>query len=435
MAFRRPAESLSIAEARRIALVAQGFGRPRGARAPGLSAVTGSVARLGVVQIDSVNAVVRSHYLPLFSRLGPYDRTHLDTAVYKRHTLFEYWGHEASFLPIELQPLLRWRMDRYRRAATADPDAKAAADWRAASLARERPEYVQGILDEVTTRGGLSAGDLAEPGSGRGPWWGWADGKIALEYLFTSGQLAIASRRNFARVYDLPERVFPAAILAAPTPEPADAQRELLRRSSVALGVATARDLADYYRIHVPTARHRIRELVEDGSLVEATVDGWHEAAYLDPGAKLARKVDDRALLSPFDSLVWERARTERLWGFRYRLEIYTPQPKRVYGYYVLPFLLGEHLVARVDVRADRAASVLRVPGAYLEPDEMPATTARALAGERRSRSVGADRVASELAAELRSLAAWLGLERIETGERGDLVQPLARALGAQGPP
>jgi uncharacterized protein len=418
-------DSISPTEARRIALVAQGFGRARPGRTPGPVPLRAAVGRLGVVQIDSVNAVVRSHYLPLFSRLGPYERAHLDRAAYERRELFEYWGHEASFLPVDLQPLLRWRMQRYRDAADVTKTA-APVDWRAASLARERPEYVQGILDEVTSRGGLTAGELAEPGRGRGPWWGWADGKVALEYLFTSGQLAIASRRNFARVYDLPERVLPTEILEAPTPDPLDAQRELIRRGAAALGIGTVRDLADYYRIHVPTARLRVRELVEDGALVEVTVEGWTEPAYLEPGVGPPRKVEARALLSPFDSLVWERARTERLWGFRYRLEIYTPAPKRVYGYYVLPFLLGEHLVARVDVRADRAARVLRVPGAYAEATPPPGP---ALTRGRGPTPTDLLAVASALATELRSLAAWLGLERVEVGERGDLAGPVARAI------
>ncbi len=412
----RGVESLSLAQARRLVLAAQGFARGRPARVPGAAGLASLVGRIGVVQIDSVNAVVRSHYLPAFSRLGPYDRDHLDAAAYRRRDLFEYWGHEASFLPIELQPLLRWRMDRYRRAASTDPDSTAATDWRAARLARERPEYVQGILNEVAARGALSAGELAEPGRGRGPWWGWADGKIALEYLFTSGQLAIASRRNFARLYDLPERVIPVEVLARPTPEPADAQRALLRRSAEALGVATVRDLADYYRIPAPTARPRIHELVDEGALVAVAVEGWKEPGYMPAGAHPPRRVEARALLSPFDSLVWERARTERLWGFRYRLEIYTPEPKRIYGYYVLPFLLGEHLVARVDVRADRAASVLRVPAAYLEACSATNATSTSTA------------VAAALAAELRSLARWLGLDRVEIGERGDLARLLTRA-------
>ena len=271
-------ESLSLAEARRIALAAQGFGGRRPAR-PGARAVERLAGRLGAVQIDSVNAVVRSHYLPAFSRLGPYDRTHLDTLAHRRRRLFEYWGHEASLMPVELHPLLRWRMDRYARAAPSG-DPEGSGDSRMVRLAREHPGYVQAVLDEVADRGPLAAAELSEPGTARGPWWGWADGKVALEYLFTSGRLAIAGRRGFTRLYDLAERVIPAGVLALSTPRPEDAQRALVELAARALGPATVADLADYFRIGKAEARRRAQELVDEGVLAPVAVDGWREQAY-----------------------------------------------------------------------------------------------------------------------------------------------------------
>jgi uncharacterized protein YcaQ len=402
-------EELSPAEARRIALGAQGFTGRRPSR-PGVAAVTRLASRLGAIQIDSVNAVVRSHYLPAFSRLGPYAPGHLDAASYRHRRLFEYWGHEASLLPVELNPLLRWRMERYARAGTPD-NPEASVDGRMVRFARERRDYVNAVLEEVAARGPLAASELSDPGRGNGPWWGWADGKVALEYLFTSGALAIAGRRNFARLYDLPERVIPGEVLAIPTPPPDEARRQLLAHAAQALGVATAGDLADYFRIGLLEGRRCVAELVEEGTVVSVRVRGWKDTAYLHAGVVAPRRVTARALLSPFDSLTWERNRTERLFGFRYRLEIYTPEARRVHGYYVLPLLLGDRLVARADVRADRSAGTLRVPAAFAE--------------ER----VSVPHVAAALAGELRRLAGWLGLDRVEAGARGDLAPALRRAL------
>jgi uncharacterized protein YcaQ len=358
--------------------------------------------RLGAVQIDSVNVLVRSHYLPLFSRLGPYKAALLDRAVYERRELFEYWGHEASLLPVELHALLRWRMDRAARGET----------WKIlARFAKDRSRYVQAVYDEVATRGPLGASELADPGPRGGPWWGWAQGKRALEWLFSCGRVSTAGRRHFERIYDLTERVLPPPVLAAPVPPEAEAQRALLLIAAGALGVATARDLADYFRFKPPEARIRVGELVEEGRLVAVGVEGFRDAAYVLPTLRVPRRIDARALLSPFDSLVWERTRTERLFGFRFRLELYTPAPQRVYGYYVLPFLLGEKLVARVSLKADRPEHELLVPGAFLEPGASAAPVAEALA------------------IELRSLAAWLGLERIRVGARGSLHRALRKAL------
>jgi uncharacterized protein YcaQ len=281
-------------------------------------------------------------------------------------------------------------------------------------IQRERPGYVEAVLDEVRGRGPIGAGELEDGVRPRrsGPWWDWHDAKRALEWLFWSGRVTSAGRRGFERLYDLPERVLPAAVLGAATPAEADAQRELLRLSARALGVATERDLRDYFRLGVAEARARVAELVEAGELVPVSVEGWRQRAYLDPAARVPRAVRARALLSPFDSLVWERERTERLFGMQFRLEIYVPAEKRVHGYYVLPFLLGEALVARVDLKAERAAGVLRVRAAWGQDGHLPAV------------------VAGELAAELRSMASWLGLERVEAADRGDLAPDLRRALG-----
>jgi len=394
---------LSPAAARRVALAAQGFSdrRPRGI--PDRRALRRVLDRTGLLQIDSVNVLMRAHYLPAFSRLGPYPTSLVDRAAYTApRELFEYWGHEASLLPVATQPLLRWRMARAGQHA-----------WgRMRRIAAEQPGLVAAVLGEVRDRGPIAASDLAQERPRRaGPWWDWSDGKVALEYLFWAGAVTTAARRGFERLYDLPERVLPAAVLSAPTPAPADAQRELVRIAARACGVATERDLRDYFRLDVADARSRIAELVEGGELLPAAVPGWRSLAYLWPGAAVPRRVSARALLSPFDPLVWERARTERLFGFRYRIEIYVPAPQRVHGYYVLPFLLGNALVARVDLKSDRQSGVLRVLGAYAEPGHPPA------------------QVAAELAAELASMAGWLGLDDVSTADRGDLAPPLRAAL------
>jgi uncharacterized protein YcaQ len=360
--------------------------------------------QVGLVQIDSVNVLVRSQELPLFARLGPHPRDVLPRMT-EAGELFEYWGHEASLMPVGLHPLFRWRMRR----------AEEGHAWRRlVELRRDRPDFVDAVLREVQAHGPIPASALDDGQTRGGPWWGWKDHKVALEMLFWIGTVSARRRgRSFERVYDLTDRMLPAHVLAQPTPSERDANKELLRRAVRHLGVATARDAADYFRLRVPDARLLLPELVHDGTVRAATVDGWRDPAYLDPDASVPRRVAARALLSPFDSLVWERERTERIFGFRYRLELYTPAPKRVYGYYVLPFLLGDALVARVDLKADRVAGVLRVHGAHLEP------------------AVDAATVATPLAAELSSLATWLGLDRVAVTEphRGDLAPPLARAV------
>jgi uncharacterized protein YcaQ len=397
-------ERLPAALARRIALAAQGFAEPRPPGGVGTRQLRRLTERLAVVQIDSVNVLSRSHYLPAFSRLGDYPRAALDELTARRHAVFEYWAHEASFLPVRLQPHLRWRM------AAAEEHA-----WgNMVRLQKERPHFVTEVLDQVREAGPLKASDLSAPRADRaGAMWNWHDHKIALEWLFFTGAITATHRTTaFEKVYDLTERVLPADVLATPTPDPADAVRELVRTAARALGVATERDLRDYFRLRPEATRQAIAELADAGELLPAEVAGWGAPAWLDPAARRPRWVRARALLSPFDSLVWERPRVERMFGFRYRLEIYTPAAKRVHGYYVLPFLLGDQLVARVDLKADRKAGVLRVQSAHGE--------------EGSERSV----VAAALADELRLMADWLALDDVDVLERGDLAHDLRRASG-----
>lgn len=377
--------SLSRAEARRIALRAQGFGGTRPAAPVGARSIAGAIDRIGLIQIDSVNVIVRSHYLPLFSRLGPYDSTLLERLVWTRRErrLFEYWGHEASLIPLRLHPLFRWRMARAERGTGTYASI--------AAIARDKPAFVAAILREVRERGPLASGDIAEHRSTGGGWWGWSDVKIALEYLFWSGAVTTAKRVNFERYYDVPERVLPAAILALPTPAEADAQRELLRLGARALGVATRSDLRDYFRLDTG-ANARIDELIEAGDLIAVDVEGWTQPAYLARDVTVPRRIPANTLLSPFDSLVWERARDRRLFDFDYRLEIYTPAHKRVHGYYVLPFLHGERLAARVDVKARRDIGVLDAIAIHYE-DAAPSIALR-----------------DDLQTALGELATWLGL-------------------------
>jgi uncharacterized protein YcaQ len=397
-------QNVSAAAARRIALAAQGFASERPDGAANVGHVKRAIDRLGLLQIDSVNVLTRAHYLPLFSRLGNYDSEHLDDIAWGRKSrrgLFEFWAHEASLLPLASQPLWRWRMDR---AARNEGDGKGKLHI----FRHQNVKYIDEIRREVTDRGALAASELQNGGPGRGAWWGWSDGKLALEWLFFAGELTTATRRGtFERVYDLTERVLSAAIQAMPTPGIEDAQRELLRLSARALGVATETDLRDYYRLGVADTRARLAELVEANELIPVEVEGWQKPGYLDPGARQPRTVDARALLAPFDPLIWERARTQRIFDFFYRIEIYTPAEKRVHGYYVLPFLLGDALVARVDLKADRANSTLLVHAAHLEHGAHAAS------------------VAEPLRAELRLMADWLGLEKLSLPGAGALGRAL----------
>ena len=381
-------EKLSLPEARRIALAAQGFGAPRPEKVTAARWMR-TIDRLSLHQIDSVNVLVRAHYLPAFSRLGPYDRSLIDTAAWgrpKKRRLFEYWAHEASLLPLSFHPLLRWRMAR------ADGGE---AGWKGLRLfAGERRAEAEALLKRIRNEGPRAASELEEK-RGRSGWWEWGDAKQALEWLFWAGHITTATRRGgFERVYDLTERVIPAEILALKTPGEEDAQRALVERAASALGVATAQDLRDYFRLRPDEGRQAIESLLEAGVLEPVEVPGWTHLAYLHRDARRPRRISARALLAPFDPLVWERSRAERLFDFHYRIEIYTPADKRQHGYYVLPFLLGDRLVARLDLKADRQAGRLLVHAAHLEP-HAPADAMDAISEE------------------LRAMAEWLQLGEV----------------------
>lgn len=396
-------DQLSSGSARRIALAAQGFADPRPTGRVDRRHGRRVFDRVGVVQIDSVNVVARTQELHLFARLGGHPRSLLPSMT-SAGDVFEYWAHEASHVPVALHPFLRWRM--------ADARDGIGTWGGIARAAHEEEEYVAYVLHQVVDRGPLTIGMLEGAGERSSGMWGWSPGKVALEYLFWSGQITARRGANFERWYDLPERMLPAAVLAAPTPARAEAQRELLVVAARSHGVGTARDLADYFRLNIGESRPLLDDLVSEGRLEPVRVEGWRDPAYLAPGSRVPRKVHGRALLSPFDSLVWERPRTERIWGFRYRIEIYVPKAKRVHGYYVLPFLLDEHLVARVDLKSDRTSGRLLVKASYGEP------------------GVDVDRVATELAAELAELATFLGLtEGVVVEPRGDLAPALGVAV------
>lgn len=389
---------LSLEEARRITLAAQGFGGRRPERATAAH-LRRTLERLGLFQIDSVNVLARAHYLPAFSRLGSYDRTLLERDAWgskRQRRLFEYWAHEASLLPLDLHPLLRWRMARAERGEVGYQGLK--------RFAAERRAEAQAVLDRIAAEGPLAAADF-ENGSSKSGWWEWSHTKHALEWLFWAGKITTATRRgSFARVYDLPERVLPQAILDLPTPDAASAQRALIERSARALGVATAADLRDYFRLKPEEADHAIAAEAEAGMLVPVRVQGWSQKAWMHRDARLPRRVRAESLLAPFDPLVWERSRTERLFGFHYRIEIYVPPERRVHGYYVLPFLMDEALVARADLKADRQAGILLAHRIVLEPGA-PAETVE------------------QLTIELDRLASWLGLDGVRIGE---VVRPSA---------
>ena len=392
---------LSIPQARRIALAAQGFTD----RAP-KGKVTARhfrrvLDRLALLQVDSVNVLERSHYLPVFARLGAYDKAALDAYAFKRPNLFEFWGHVASMIPVEYFPLLRHRME-------------APKHWhRQQMLAETEPEYIQEVLDQVRTRGPISVSDLENAGERTGSWWGGGKGKSALEWLFRIGELTTKGRGNgFERVYDLTERVIPEEHYSAEPPPPEEAKHELLMISARAHGLGTPSDLADYFRLNIPESRLLLDRLVDDGSLELVEVESWKGPVYLHPEAKLPRKVVARALLSPFDPVVWHRERTERLFDFHYRIEIYVPEPERVHGYYVLPFLLGDSLMGRADLKADRQAGQLLVQASYVEDGQ------------------DHDHVAAEMASELRLMADWLGLGEVVIEGKGNLAPALTTANG-----
>ncbi|HEV7647054.1 MAG TPA: crosslink repair DNA glycosylase YcaQ family protein [Actinophytocola sp.] len=396
--------------ARRIALAAQGFADARPAGDVTRRHLRRVLERVRLIQLDSVNVAVRAHYMPLFSRVGPYPAELVDDAAWEHSTrrprlLVEYWAHEASLLPVGDWPLFRWRMRQYEHRLGE----------RYGNLLKDSPGLFDDVLAAVKDLGPIGAGPLeTELGlQGRragGGWWNRSSVKHACEYLFAVGELTTGARRGFQRLYDLPERVLPPEAHAIEM-STEDAIRELTRRAATAHGIATEPDLRDYYRIRPPEwSKQAVAELVESGELEQVSVRGWAQPAYHHVDARQPRRVHGRALLCPFDPLIWERARTERIFGFHYRIEIYVPEPKRVFGYYVFPFLLDGELVARVDLKTDRQSGTLRVRGAFAEP------------------TAHAPRVAAELAAELQVMADWLELDKVIADDRGSLA-PALRAI------
>jgi uncharacterized protein YcaQ len=409
--------ALSLAEARRLAIASQGFGKQPSK--PTIAHVRNLASQIHAFQIDSVNVLVRAHYVPAFARLGAYPMAALDTLTYRRRELFEFWGHAACLLPMSLYHLLRYRMH---------------TDWTHEFMQSDGGAYIARVYAEVAERGPIAAGELSNPGKRTGNWWGWASGKTALEHLYNAGLVAIAGRRGFERMYDLTERVIPARVVAEQTPPREEAMKQLICLAARAYGVGSFSDISGYFMVDGwrdrmrpewwfdrtpseegnrarPVAKRLVAELVDEGRLVPAKVEGWTETAYVLPDARVPRSVHARALVTPFDSLVWERKRVERMWGMKYSISLYTPVDKREHGYYVCPFLLGDELVARCDLKADRQRRVLLVQSAFLEPGQ------------------SARRIAPELAEELCEMQAWLELERIEVANRGDLASSLEEAL------
>ena len=410
----RPSRAtISLGEARRIALAAQGFSDPRPTGRVDRRHLRRVLDRIGLIQIDSVNVLVRSQELPLFARLGRHPRSLIADAT-AAGELFEYWVHEASHVPTAHHHLYRWHMEGHMEGHMKGPHT-----WsRFFQLEQRRPGFTDEVYRRVVDEGPLASGDLHQRVGKKGTWWDWDDGKVALEHLFWTGRITAVRRpTDFARVYDLTERVIPADVLARPFVAERDARKELLVLAARHHGIATFEDLTDYHRQKNVPCRPLVDELVDDGRLLRVTVDGWAKPAYLHPDAARPRRASVQALLSPFDPVVWCRDRALRLFGFHYRIEIYVPSPKRQYGYYVLPFLLGDELVARVDLKADRRRGVLMVPGAFAEL------------------GVAVDDVADALAAELHTMAGWLGLASVEVGARGDLASPLGVAVHRYSPP
>lgn len=399
---RRTTQTLSRAQARRITLASQGFVDHRHTT-PTMRTLQRTVQRTGVLQIDSVNVLARAHLMPLFSRMGPYDTGLLQRAAERRpRRLVEYWAHVAAYMPVDLWPHMQGRMRRHRERSELSP---------------QRRELATALVDEIRDRGAATPRDLDDglPRSKVDWGWNWSETQQVLSYLFFVGELAVAGRNSaFERLYDLPERVIPPEVLAVATPSDEEAARELTRRAARAFGVASARCLTDYYRMPAAATKQAVGELVEAGELVPVEVEGWPRQAWMHRDARVPRSVPARTLLSPFDPVVWERDRTEHLFGFHYRIEIYVKEHLRRYGYYVLPFLLGDQLVARVDLKADRKAGTLVVKAAYAEPDAPPDT-------------------AAELAAHLDELAGWLGLDTTRVDAKGDLADALQAEVTASG--
>jgi uncharacterized protein len=396
--------TLSIADARRIALHAQGFtGQSRDTKVT-WTKMQAMVEKLHLLQIDSVNVLVRSHYLPLYARLGHYDVAALDARCFtqsKRH-FFECWAHEASFVPMDLHPLMRWRMDRARAGNGTYKSMNA--------YGLENKAFLKSTLDHIRNNGPIRSSEVPGGGKSQGGWWGWSKGKMTLETLFDQGLVTAATRQGFERVYDLPERVIPTEVLDKPTPSERECFRVMIEKSAEALGIATEFDLRDYFRLPVTEARQATLDTIESGILVPVSVEGWSKQAYMHRDAKIPRKAGATALLSPFDPIVWDRDRAERLFNFHYRIELYTPAPKRKFGYYVLPFMVGERLGGRLCLKSERETGTLLVNRAHVEPGEIP------------------DEAAPLIALELRQFATWLGLKKIKIGRVGNFAKALSAA-------
>lgn len=390
----------SIAQARRIALAAQGFADPRPKGRIDLRHLRRVIDRIGVVQLDSVNVVARAHYLTFFARIGNYPMQLADRLGWETGEMVEYWAHMAALIPVGDWPLFRHRMGELE------------GHW--PSMNRwmmENPDAVDQVIKEVIDRGALQPDQLDNHSNkSRGPWWGWSDAKRALEALFFAGRLTVKKRVNFVRLYDVPERVLPPKVIAARI-DPQEARRQLLAKATHHHGIGTVADLADYYRMGLQTSRRSLKEMATSGEIDEVEVEGWKGPVYMDPKARMPRSVKGVALLGPFDPLIWSRPRTERLFDFHYRIEIYTPPPKRIYGYYVFSILLDGELVGRLDLKGDRQAGVLRVRGSYTEKGQDPS------------------RVTGPVAEELRLMAEWLGLQDVAVERKGNLAAVLGQAL------
>jgi uncharacterized protein len=390
---------MSIGEARRTALAAQGFGRPRPAGAPQPRHIRQVIRRLGLLQLDFVNVLVPAHYLVVFSRLGPYDRDRMNKLVYNGRDFIEHWAHEASIVPVEHWPHLKYRRDDF-------------IPWPSSPVMklRGRKKYLADVLTRVQAQGALTANELPPvAGPKRKPGdWHRSVPRSALEYHFGNGEVSVAGRLpNFQRVYDLPQRVIDEPLFSTRVSRE-EGQRALLDKAAEAHGVASLHDLADYFRMSAREAAPRVEELVEEGRLQTVTVEGWEKTVYLHRSSRIPKSISSRSLLSPFDPVVWFRPRAERLFDFHYRIEIYVPASKRKWGYYVLPFLMDDRIVARVDLKSDRRAGALLVREAHPEKNIRMRKTARALAQE------------------LRTLADWLNLERIKVSRKGPLARELA---------
>jgi hypothetical protein len=391
--------TISIEAARRIALGAQGFNDPRPKGRADVRHFRRVMNRLGVIQLDSVNVCVRSHYMPFYSRLGPYDRDALDSWLNDSGENFEYWAHVAAVLPVDRFPLWQWKMD-------------GPIGWRAAeALIEAHPQLLEEVYEQVRDNGPLTVSDLDVPQERTSPWWGYGPGKIALEALFAQGRITALRTGNFMRSYDIPERMIPAEHRPEVPVSKPEAYRTLLVDAVRHLGIGTMHDVTDYFRLKIPTARPIMNDLVAAGLVEEVAVRGWTGPVYMDPGASRPRTLNATTLLTPFDPIVWYRERGERLFDFHYRIEIYVPESDRVFGYYTLPFMLDGELVGRVDLKADRKSGALLVQSAWREEgtDEM--------------------QVADALSSELEQFAGWLGLSDIVVNQRGNLAARLGSKM------